>query len=789
MKTLIQSGSSNKNTLAIDSVGRLTLELNGRRQIDASPVGHLVSGDRYLEPVSAKIHPGQNGFRAAVSYECGDVIILAEDRGHYFRLTVASVPEKAQMFVFGPYFSKGKISGCGEMLGAAWDDATAVCIQSLNPKTLGGFPSGYCKQNPYFAKSLIGPYERIRFAEAAAVPVPDGATFQCYAEDMSVPKRFDFLHMHNVIACEVPADDARIAGASVALFASAYDELLDTIGTMEINENLPHPTIDGKWAKTSPLASASYMMIHLDKDSREDRRFEWLKRAGLRCLYSWSPFKSWGHFEIDPALFAGGDEGYRRYIEGARAEGIEIGFHTLSNFINTCDPYVTPVPHDNLLAMDNTTLTDDIHETSDIVGVADKNNFTRSSTLNVIRIGDELIVYTDFDADKMALTGCVRGAFGTRVSGHGKGDSVCRLWDHSYKTLFPDLKLQNEMADRLGSLIARAGIRRISFDGLEGCLYTGRGEYASSDFVRRVFEKSGSELLCDASISSHYRWHAHSYYNWGEPYYDYRRRGGMFGYRAFNQAYFKRNLIPGMLGQYDFRLCNLKFEATNLENFEFMLSQTIAHDAGFGFECNENVLLRHGLTDRILDAIRIWDDMRFHGKIPREIREAMKDEHANWHLEETDGGWTLYRLRLQEYEFHYCESIKGNERTELICIDYAVPKAPLKFRLRIGNPGDKGTFSDLAIYPGWGGIDLLLSFELTADAGDYLVYDGGMTIEHCDSNYKRKAVVEGKGSPVIVEGVYAAIDVHWKASADAELYPHATVIQNTERIFIPRANC
>ena len=68
------------------------------------------------------------------------------------------------------------------------------------------------------------------------------------------------------------------------------------------------------------------------------------KRAGLISLYHEGPFQSWGHFILDSTQFPRGRDGLKTAADKAHAAGLFFGVHTLSNFINTNDPYVTPVP-------------------------------------------------------------------------------------------------------------------------------------------------------------------------------------------------------------------------------------------------------------------------------------------------------------------------------------------------------------------------------------------------------------------------------------------------------------
>ena len=783
----------------VDDKGLLTLNCGEDRAISGQPAACLIAGGALQRPLAARAE----GDRLILAYECGEAALRVEDKKEYLKLTALSVPEGAGVLVFGPYLTTK--TSYGGLLGAAWDEAqNAVCIQSLNPKTVGGFPAAFETLHPCYGQTRLPEFSRDSLTSSAAVPVEGGAALQCYAQDMSAPATHQVgigpvcgdagpgAGVSGAEACEVPGEDAFIPGAAIALIACPRDELLGIIGRLELQEGLPHPTIDGEWAKTAPRASEAYMMIWgSEEDITFEETLEYIRKAGLHCYYNWKPFVSWGHFEIDPKQFPGGDEGLKKAVDRAAEKGEMFGFHTLSNFINTDDPYVTPVPSEDLLIMDTTTLAEALGGDDTAMYVAEPKNYFAKSHLNCVRVGRELIQYDVCEAAGGAwrLTNLTRGAFGTAAAAHEKGEKVFRLQDHGYLTLFPNLKMQREMATRLGELIKKTGVRRMSFDGLEGCLYTGRGEYACSEYVRRVFEIAGSELICDASTPSHYRWHAHTYFNWGEPYYDWEGRGGMFRYRLTNQEYFADNMMHHMLGQYTLRLSTPKFEATHPENFEFMLAQSIANDAGYGLDVKAKVLKNYGLTDYLLSLIRTWQDMRFNGVIPDSLREAMKDENADWHLEETEGGWTVYRIRKQVYDFGYVtkEPYGPANHAVRILIDKPVPSAPLNMRIRVGKKRDGGEMTYMAFHHGGYGYFPTLKFEgFSAAAGDYLIYTGGTTIAHYDADYRLLETIQGEGEPVVTRGFLDGFTLHYAISEGSAIEPYGTIFQSAGTVFVPR---
>lgn len=759
--------------IVFHSNGTLTSSCDGRSRIAASPVGLVAVGKKLFAPVSSDLEKN----RLTLHYEMGDCVLSVEI-GEWTILRIESVPEGITHFFFGPYLLPDAVS-CGEMLGCGWmEDGSGVCIQSLNPKTVG--------------EALYLLPEQLPLENGTSFPSPGsfaaslcdrgGVTLQCRVSDMSKPERGTVYGLKNVRIDPVEGEDGRIPGGAVALlFGKDPDDLLGQIGRLEVACGLPHPTINGEWAKTSPLTNEPYLVI--ETSMTDEEKVLAAERAGLHCVYFGDPFRSWGHFEINRDLYPGGEQAFGEFVSYAESHGVMTGFHTLSNFIHTHDPYVTPVPHRDLLIADETLLTADLSDSDREIPVADANNFSVRTTLNCCRIGDELIRFGAFDESGRVLLDCERGAYGTKAVAHKKGERLSRLTDHGYATLFPSIGLQGEMADRIGTLIRDSGVRRMSFDGLEGCTYTGRGEYASSEYVRRVFAKTGNEFLCDASNSSHYRWHCHSYFNWGEPWYEDDRKGGTFNYRAANQLKFRRNLFPGMLGWYCIWGSNPgapRLEATTPEVLEAILSRTVGFDAGCCF-----VIQQNGRLNEYLDRIRVWGEFRASGKVTEELKAKMRDSRTDWHLEKTETGWEVSELMLLEQCLNNHQSLTMESGTTAYSIEGRTegeqllhrgalvvdsispdpstePKTePMHFRIRVGYPNEKGHLDALFLAGGWGG-PRFLSFPVQADPGDYLEYHGGTCLEHYNAAFEHLETVRGEGEPAFVKNsIYTGLTVEW----------------------------
>ena len=53
-----------------------------------------------------------------------------------------------------------------------------------------------------------------------------------------------------------------------------------------------------------------------------------------------------------------------------------------------------------------------------------------------------------------------------------------KLFDHPYKVFFPNFAMQREVARNLADFLNETGVDHIDFDGHEGGLASGQGDYA-----------------------------------------------------------------------------------------------------------------------------------------------------------------------------------------------------------------------------------------------------------------------------------------------------------------------
>ena len=358
------------------------------------------------------------------------------------------------------------------------------------------------------------------------------------------------------------------------------------------------------------------------------------------------------------------------------------------------------------------------------------------------------------------LKNCKRGAYGTTAVAHSQKTPLYKLWDYPYKTLFPDLVLQDKFSDRLAEIMNKTGLCQISFDGLEGCSYTGQDEYANNRFVYHWYNQLNHNVLNDASRLSHNLWHIHTRMNWGEPWGEAMRTGQVEN-RIKNQAFFKRNLFPRMLGWFLIRLADRNFECSSLEDLEWALSESAGFDAGYAMTINSNTLRRHGQIDKLLGAIKDWDKLREAEAFTEEQKARLRDPQTEWHLEKTDEqNYNLYPLHISK---HYRCNLAEMQPGQPGGADWSW-ESPYEsvYAIRLKVDGD-GTIKDPSFTTPKG----VIKFPCEISDRQYLLYtfDGKAVVT--DKNYNVISEVQPQGNAVLPAGSSAVAFSCEQISEDA----------------------
>ncbi|MCC5937103.1 MAG: hypothetical protein JJU34_07465 [Lunatimonas sp.] len=594
----------------------------------------------------------------SLNYPVGNTTleIAVKTHARYVSFEVVSVVSDAEidLIVWGPYPTVISET-IGESVGVVRNTDFALGIQALNVKTLGGYPSSEDDIEPAYdifetgnLTDVEGDWRQKKYYRGqTAKPVEGGSVLQGYTRNRNTDRIIEnWGHTHYL----APAyEDGGIVGSKIAIFGCPPAEALAVIGEIELAEGLPHPMIDGEWAKTARSATASYLIIGFAEDDL-DEALALTKKAGLKYLYHGHPFKSWGHFPLIEKSFPDNWQSMKRSVDRAKEQGVSLGVHTLSNFIQTNDPYVTPIPDQRLAKVGQSVLVGDLDADAEEIVIESPLFFNqmKNNSLKAVLIGDEIIRYDEVsDSQPWRLLGCIRGAYGTTASAHRKGESVGKLMDHGYKVFLSDAALSEKIAITLANLFNETGLLQISFDGLEGVWSTGMGQYARALFTKTWYDHLHPDIqgrvINDASNPSHFNWHINTRYNWGEPWYA-GFRESQTQYRLMNQDFYRRNLLPSMLGWFSMN------SQTSIEDTEWLLARAAGFDAGFAFNVNLHQVAENKASEAIFQAINTWETARMSGAFTKEQKLRMEDIKNEFHLEPVGANeWKLYQYKIERF--------------------------------------------------------------------------------------------------------------------------------------------
>ena len=426
-------------TIAVAGNGTLqavTRNSDGRNYLAPGQLAPLLSvrvGGTVHAPDSAAWDEGVKRLTLRFSKPEVLAVVSAEAKPTHvvFELVELQPTNRVELVLWGPYPTTiGDI--IGEVVGVVRDQEFAVGIQALNAKTLGGYPTTENDIEADYTADDTGDYPDL---PAELKKGPD-----CFAATpRDAPNSAAWCRRS---AATVTGSGSSPTGATrnisprlstMGVWSAARSRSsacpaarrFETIGAIEVAEGLPHPMLDGVWAKVATNANCSYLIVDFSENNVE-RAIEMTKRAGLNYLYHSSPFETWGHFELKPSLFPHGWDGFRTCVEKARKAGVRIGFHTLSNFITPndrlCHPETRSAPGSHRRRV---SLTAEVDAEQKEIPVAAPEFFRKKTDMNTVVIGEELVRYGSVSAEApWRLLDCQRGSWGTPRPPHAANASV-----------------------------------------------------------------------------------------------------------------------------------------------------------------------------------------------------------------------------------------------------------------------------------------------------------------------------------------------------------------------------
>ena len=679
-----------------------------------------------------------------------------------FEIIEVNSEKEIEKVVLGPYhvLPSEKI---GQSIGIAYDDKTAIGLMGLNLKSRGGFEIVHRQRFGNTAKRIDG-----------------GASLTGHVRNRSGYRVVDNYVQTLSQAVPVKDSDAQIKGAKFAFYCVPASELKKVIKEIILEENLPFIKTKGVWNKVSNYSSSSKFIMSYSVNNI-DACIDVVKKAGITCIYHGGIFTTWGNFKVSEKAFPKGYQSVRECSNKAEKQGINLGAHTLTNFITTNDPFVTPKPHPDLVLAGITKLQKGISAIDNEIVLKDEkvrsayhepdlhkvNPRWREHT--AVRIGDEIIEYTSTTADgQLILIDCKRGAFGTTAAEHKKGEQVARLVSHGYKVFFPNINLQDQMAKNLAKFFNEANLKRISFDGCEGGQIAGHSSYGTDRFIKVFFDNlNDKNIVVNSSDVTHFGWHYLSNESWGEPWESKNFREPHLDHRMAVQQELKEDLLPRKMGQF------MADERTTKRDIKWLMGLCTGYDAGVDFYISPDFEKINKESSAILLEIKRWEEARYKEVFTEKQKEILRDPYSVYGFEENEEGVRLVFIESWEPKGKEAKDVNKNNTlpssilkstTEApVSKDYkhtnitTEPGQPtasiwkffsgdsnhkLQFVIRLPK-ASKETVK--GIYLKVGTQKVVMPFVL--EPGDYIVNRGSETYMHYSENHKIKneIVLDGGG--------------------------------------------
>ncbi|AWW00286.1 hypothetical protein [Arcticibacterium luteifluviistationis] len=730
---LVNCSSLTKNSFStdyfeiqIDKKGFITSMANTSKELHReyspsdkpSPLMQLYDGKKkvYFEPIEARINQASQTIE--LTYDNGSVAqISLTPQEKYFKLTLESLNPRNGIdgIQWGPYHTN--ITNLfGEIIGVARDTSEAnnyaIGMLALDDNTLGGTSETIADAAPFqyiihspdsklyplpdslhegqiFTLGGDGisdvafyahkePYYRIMYGNSAMVDTEGRISINYHSRDRTFEREVYYSLIPNMPAntpnhLEIePLPGIDFIGSSIALWGSPDSTaLMDVIQDIVLKENLPYPTIDGKWVKDP----AAFVPDAMTNGNLNDSIISYTSRLGFKTisLYDQGFIKpdrgnegyiDGKNFEKKPIKLSSGNKSHKEFSAMAAKYGITIGRTPITNALAPGTKDASPVPSDDLCYQQKRLLVKNISATDTVIIVDDPTHLEEiasweghAENLNMIKIGKELIYYLGVSQEKpYRLLNVKRGYWETSASNHQVNDTIYKLQvtlNYGYDGLIPNMKLQDKIAEYYADVCAINGLGYYDFDGQEFLFNNGHGYYSAKRFFGKMFERAEvlnlPPIRFTGATLSEGSWHYQSIWNvgGGKNLYDVDTRewGSTTSQGKDLRDVTYANFFPvGMGGNFP-----IKAEST-VEHYEHIQAISVGVGTTYSLILNQKDVESCPQKDAIFKVIRTWEDARAANAFPRSVKKLLTDPKRNWRLEEGENKdtWILKELMMGE---------------------------------------------------------------------------------------------------------------------------------------------
>lgn len=666
---------------------------------------------QYYQPVKASFQSSSK--KLSLTFSNGSVAqVRISQEGKYLKLTLQALSKRGAVegIQWGPYHTS-ITNLLGEIIGVARDTSEAVNyaigMLALNDNTLGGLsttigdaaPFQYIIHSPDAKRfplpdslhegqefSLGGngisdvafyahkePWYRIMYGDAAQVDNKGRISISYQSRDRSGKREILFSlipHMEantpNHIEVQ-PLPGVDYIGSSVALWGSPDSiALMGVIKKIVQAEELPYPTINGKWIK-DPTA---FVPDLLTSGGLYDSSIAYAHRLGFKAISLYDQgflradrgnegYIDGKDFLKKPIKLSSGNLSHKEFAALAAQKGIIVGRTPITTALAPGTKDASPVPSDSLCYQQKRLLVKSISSSDTMIFVNDPKHLEEiasweghAKNLNMIKIGKELIHYMGVsEKPPYSLQNVKRGYWKTVSAPHQAGDTIYKLQvtiNYGYDGLIPNMQLQDEIAKYYAAVCSINGLAYYDFDGQEFLFNNGHGYYSAKRFFRKMFEQAKAMgvpyIRFTGATLSEGSWHYQSIWNvgGGKNLYDADTRewGSTTSQGKDLRDVTYSNFFPVGWGG------NFPITATStVEQYEHIQAMSVGVGVTYSLQLNQKDVESCPQKKAIFSAIRTWENARAANAFPRRIKMQLTDPKRSWRLEANDANtWVLYEM-------------------------------------------------------------------------------------------------------------------------------------------------
>ena len=507
-----------------------------------------------------------NGDVLTVSFaDCPcQVTAKVEIRPRYFTLTVTGVSGGELDWLQLCNLRVKMNENVGGLVNAAWDGQFAACVLACNDRTDCG-SHGVPTARAYREFGIVG-------AKVAIVGVPTGGP-------------------------------------------EPSSKLLDAIEVVELEQGLPHPTINGVWIKRAPERFASYLMVGGVNQQNIDQVIEFA-RGGFGCIeIFWE--RSTPSYEPNPAQFPDGLAGLKAVADKVHAAGTaarhardagdgRLGLQGRSlHHAQGRSPLAPGPPRDAGRCAGHEQHGDPRARSRPPAGRR-KATCTSRARSSATRSSPR----TDLPS---ASAACTRPRSSRIAEGAPVGHLVnCfPIWGHT--VYCPDVKstMIDEICDRIARVFNEVGADMSYFDGGEEIAVQpphwrnqGRIALGVQSRLRKPVILEGNALY------THLSWHVISR---GSPSYDpiyFGRRAYTLRFKGQNPAGWANNLLTGDVGWFAPHTHSLATDAVTPDEVELLCLKALGGKSPISFSVDANNLSANKRMPEMREIIRTCDELK-----------------------------------------------------------------------------------------------------------------------------------------------------------------------------------